>query len=323
MSFLRAVGLVFWGGVIAVCLVVVGLYLALTQTILDKPTFQSWLDKSGVYQKTTDLIITPQVIANARQTITPNKLVTDNLIAASLRQAAPASVVKQKAAPAIDALYKWLDGKAPDIEFSLATDDIKQRFFDAFQKNLTAAAQKLPACDFNTTYDETFDGTCRPTFSTPEAMAAKISKEAQENLTSFNEPLTQSDIPLTNSSQSLRQLPNYLNLLWAAALGAGVLLAIAIIWLLTRRVPGLYTIATGGLLGAGGLYLLAKAIGSLTLTNSPELAALGSVASTDIAAKTIFIALLGIGVSVCVALLATALAIGLRSRRSRRRIHFS
>lgn len=306
----------------AVCLVIVGLYLALAQTVLDKPTLKRWLDTSGTYQRATDLIVVPQVIAEARQASDANKLVSDDLITTSLRQALPVETVRQKAAPAVDALHAWLDGKSPDIAFSIAADDIKARLIDRFQKNLTAAAEKLPACNFTTTYDETFDGSCRPTFVTPQAMAETIVKEVEPSIATFDEPLTQSDIPLASVPQALREIPNYLNLLWAAALGAGAFLAIAIIWLLTRRIPGLYAIAAGALLGAVGLYALSQSVSSLTLTSSPELAPFGTIAVADIATKLqSFLPPLAASAGLAVAL---GIVLTLITRRShaKRRMHF-
>ena len=322
MTFLRATGLLFWTAVIAVCLIIIGLYLALSQTVLHKPTLERWLTSSDAYQRTVDLVVVPRVIAETRQSTTANKLVTDDLITESLRQTLPASAVRAKAAPATDAFYQWLDGKTPDIEFSIPTKDTKQQFIKNFQKNLTIAAEKLPACNFNTTYDETFDGSCRPTFVTPQAMAEEITKEAENSIVAFDEPLTQSDIPLTDIPQTLRETPNYLNLLWAAALGAGVLLAVAIIWLLTRRIGGLYAIGIGGFAGAAGLYILAQTVESLSLTTSPEIAPLSTVATADIAGKIQSFLPPTALIAILVIILGIIFTVITRQRNSKRRLHF-
>lgn len=239
-------------------------------TIRNKATVKGWFDKSGFYDKITDVLL--EKVNNSagngqNQSTLP---INDPQIQSVFKQAFSPELVKNSVNAILDGGYSWANGDSKDLNFSIDLTSAKQALGDGIATYVTNRFAALPVCipqDLTTDLDY-FNASCRPSFVTP-AQAGATAREQLFNQDFLKNPVITADsISGTNNSgtlkqkladnqqaQSLRTAYQKTNQLPIALAVLSLIVAAGIVFISTDRLKGLRRV--GWITMISGVFLLA------------------------------------------------------------------
>lgn len=321
MKAFAGIRLGLWILILGLCVVVTGLNLSLQQTILKPSELQSWATRSHLAKTFRDTVIAPRIIAAARiGEPTGFALLPASIITKSLDHAIPPQTLNTRLAPVATAVAKWLNSGSGTLKFSVNVADLQTKFFTTLNTNLAAEIAQLPNCTSNNSYNDVQNGVCAYDAATSRQLQSDTLQALKDNSSDvFSTTLTEASLPQSAKFRTQPiNAPNALNILNSAALFAGGVFILIVLWLLVhRRLVGLIAIGASGLLGAAGLFTIGSfihyAVKSSTI--SPLYTAFVGVASSAVTGKMTQIALFVAGAGVGLILIGWLLRIVIHTRR--------
>lgn len=215
-------------------------------------------------------MLKPRLLEEARNA-GYESLVDEATVSGALATSFSDAELRQLFTPATASLAAWLNSKQPDASFSVDA----RRQFDALttqlSERLSAKMMALPACGFRNTMADIAQGVCRPPFSTQDELKAEIADTLRAQPLVKEGTLTSEQLALPDSLIArTRNLPEYLTMLYSAAIFAAGVLLIGALWVLWKhRFAGLIVIGLAGLIAAASLLAvqnnLLAAVNSLAL----------------------------------------------------------
>lgn len=285
MKVWRGFTLVLWAILLVMCATFVIAYHSLQTTILDQQKTATWLQGSPVYATLRDEVIAPEVLANINSQLPNNQLLDLNLVRTALHDTIPDSELEARLRPALTNVYHWLDSKEPEVTFSLSFDDKETAFYKALERAVNKKTTSLDSCvvDPYPPEDALLKYRCLPSYLTAKEATQAVMGSIRANgiASSTSIQADQFELPQGTDVGQVKQLPTYLNMLWAINwLALAGLVIIPIFLLFSRRAVG--SIAVGVALITAGLLVLiiTPRITDYTLT-APT--GLGRVAAETIA----------------------------------------
>lgn len=257
MKVFRVIRLSLWALIFALAIVVVGLYVGATQTILSKPQLMTWAQQGKATQAMRDSMLTPRIITAVQNSEPAGfQLLPPHIIQKSLDEALPPTTLAKFTPSVVNGVYSWLDSRHTTIAFSIPISSTKDAFFAALSRNLASEMAKLPACSWQNSSADISDGVCTLDATTSAQIRSSVTSAIEDNASNiFGSSVTANDLLGSDgSSGTLSSIPDYLNILYAAALFMGGLGIITGLWLLLRkRLAGLIALGAGTIIGGGVL----------------------------------------------------------------------
>jgi hypothetical protein len=205
-------------------------------TLLNRQVVKSWLASSGMYDKALRSLFNLE---------SNQDVATKEDMQNAFDTTFPPNYIKQQTETVLDATYDWIDGKKPNISFSIPIKDKRDEFTANLIKQVQPRIAALPQCPSHSS-----PNTTKPTCIPQGTKADDFTKQLL-NISSDDSFLAQ---PITPQSlvQSGQQVPNipalpmyasYIRTL-TLALPAGILLCAAAYVLLTdSKLKGLAIIS--------------------------------------------------------------------------------
>ena len=273
--------MVLWALLLIMCTTFAIVYRSIQTTALDQHTTTELLRDSSVYTTIRNEILAPKVLSSINEQQPGNQLLDLPLIRTVLEQTLPDSELERRLQPAITSLYRWLDSKEPEVTFSLSLADKQTVFYKALEQAVNKKTTSLDSC-VNDPYppeDALLKYRCLPSYLTAkEATQAVMGAARAQNIASAAHlSAEQFELPRGVDVGKVKQLPTYLNMLWAinwlALAGLGI---IPIFLFISRRAVG--SIATGLAFIVAGLIALVSipSVGAISLTGSNGFAHIGA-----------------------------------------------
>lgn len=179
MGFLRGTGRFILYSAVGI-MVTLWIVAAVTQaTLLNRQVVKRWFATSGVYQN---------LVASAINLQPMQGFVNQNDIKGALQSTYTPDYIQKQTETAIDATYDWIDGKTPNINFSLPVQDKRNDFIANLQKGLLPRIQALPTCT-SASQVSSATPTCLPPGSTAQDIAKQYS-QLSDSSDFLNKPIS-------------------------------------------------------------------------------------------------------------------------------------
>jgi hypothetical protein len=201
MVFLRAF---FRGIMLLVILVSVALWVVagtLQMTLFNRDAVKQWARGSGAYENIVDTIEIRQVDATG--------IVTSDMLRKAIDAVITPAYIQKHTETVIDVAYDWLEGKAPEITYSIPIHEQQTEFIRELGVLLQEKIRTLPQCSGSVSLSEP----CVPRAYTLETYAASVAKQTAEDSDLFEKPITSDAVDVINT---LKQLPMFVSLSAAA-----------------------------------------------------------------------------------------------------------
>ncbi len=252
MKVWRGFTLTLWVILLTLCTSAFLIYQAAQQSFLNLDTIKTQLAKGSFYDSLRDELLTSQIQTTFKEQYPSNKLVDASLIKASLQASVSKQDVQRRIEPVITSVYRWMDSKEPDINFSISLQDKKDSFYKALETQLQKKIATLPDCDSYAYPPEEalLSDLCLPGYVT----AGEATQAVMGSLRAGEFPVasvSQDTFSLgeATSTGPLRNVPTYLNILWVLNLvSIAVGLFLIIILLSTRKMVGVIAVGVSFLL---------------------------------------------------------------------------
>lgn len=255
MKVWRGFTLAVWVTILTLLAAFVMQYQALQTTVLDRSTAKAQLSQSGAYEKLRDTVLVDKLRAVVQERYPQNTVVDDSLLRQVLRETLPRDEMQRRFEPAVDAFYRWLDSKEPEIDFSIDLSDKVGLFYRVLEVQLEKKLATLPSCgDYRYPPDEAvLVDKCIPVYiAVTEAAAVAMDTLKTSELPIGNTVTPETFAPPKAQATAFRQLPTYLNYLWVLNYVAiAVFTLVTLLLLATRKSLGL--LALGGSLVAASI----------------------------------------------------------------------
>ncbi|CAN5398902.1 hypothetical protein BH10PAT3_BH10PAT3_5370 [soil metagenome] len=145
-------------------------------TIRDRQKVKGWFKSSNFYAQLPDVVL-EKVNNDKKNPSTPGEPssaegdlpIKDPQIQAIVKQAFTPALLQNSVESVLNGTYKWLDGSAKGIDFSIDLTTAKQQFATGLGTYVTNRATSLPVCtdgQINGNFDG-FNATCRPAAVSP------------------------------------------------------------------------------------------------------------------------------------------------------------
>lgn len=328
MNIFKIVRLVVWGALVAICIVITCLYLAINQTFLTRDGLTTVVKESRVADTVRSEILLPKILQTTRAS-DYSTLLDDKTVTEAFNSAVSTEVLTKKLQPAVDSLQKWLNSEEPKIVFSIDMSDLSDTFAATLADKVNTKVASLPRCTAQNTIAQAESGVCRSTVITANTLSKQIEEMIKTDPTlASNVTITPESIQLSPSIQrNGSDLPSYLNLLYAAAIVAAGVTALVSLWLLFKhRLAGVITLGASALLGGIGLFIIATlgahAAGSFSSDSQVQQLARAGASAFEAAVQRQFI-LLFIGGIIALLIGVTAAILLRRRRASHQSMHLS
>lgn len=219
MGFLRGAGRWLLSLLVAT-MVTAWIGASVTQaTLLNRQVVKGWLANSGMYDKALRSLFN---LESNQDVATKEDM--QNAFDATF----PPNYIKQQTETVLDATYDWIDGKKPNISFSISIKEKRDEFTANLIKQVQPRIAALPQCPSRTS-PSTAKPTCIPQGTKPEDFTKQLL-----NISSDDSFLAQPITPqsLTQSGQQVPNVPSlpmyasYIRTL-TLTLPAGILLCAA------------------------------------------------------------------------------------------------
>ncbi len=253
-------------------------YRALQTTVLDSNIAKTQLAKAGAYEKLRDTVLVEKLRTVVQERYPENTIVDDSLLRKILAETLPTEVMEQRFTPAVDALYRWIDSKEPEISFSIDLSDKVELFYRVLEVQLGKKLTMLPSCgDYRYPPEEAvLVDKCIPVYiAVTEATSVAMATLETDELPIGN-TITPETFALTGGNPSgLKQLPTYLNYLWVLNYVAIALFVLVSLFLvISRRSLGVLAVGVSLVGGALLIWLTQPIIRSLVPASSDGIYAL-------------------------------------------------
>ena len=248
MKVWRGFTLAVWVTILTLLAAFVMQYQALQTTVLDRSTAKAQLSRSGAYEKLRDTVLVDKLRAVVQERYPQNTVVDDALLRQVLRETLPRDEMQRRLEPAVDAFYRWLDSKEPEIDFSIDLSDKVGLFYRVLEVQLEKKLATLPSCgDYRYPPDEAvLVDKCIPVYiAVTEATAVAMDTLKTSELPIGNTVTPETFAPPKAQATAFRQLPTYLNYLWVLNYVAiAVFTLVALLLLMTRKSLGLLALGS-------------------------------------------------------------------------------
>jgi len=311
MNVWRGFTLICWTLLLAAGLSLVIIYYSLSTTVLDRDKAKSWLAESSVYETLRDTVATDQVMNVLDQKYPGNKLLDRQLVSSALKETLPKADLVKRLEPTVDKVYAWLDSKQPELSISIPLADREKQFYRSSEVHLERKIAALPSCgDYRYPPEEAvLNDLCLPEYVT----ASEATQAAMGGLRSGGFPLgesisTDTFAGLADVQRGAKQIPTFLNYLWAGYLLAAGIAAVVAVWLLaSRRVVGLIAVGVAMVIAGIVVWFAQAAIAGSLDGNLPAVAqALRDALLPKMLTKTALLAMVSIIIGLVIIALAGA-----------------
>lgn len=238
-------------------------YRAIQTTVLDSGTAKAQLVKTGAYEQLRDTLLLEKLRTLVQERYPENTIVDSPMLRTILAETLPRDEMERRFEPAVDAFYRWIDSKEPEINFSIDLSDKTSLFYRALEVQLGKKLATLPSCgDYRYPPEEAvLVDKCIPVYvSVLEATSAAMSILRSDELPIGNTVTPETFALPTGQSSVLKQLPTYLNYLWVLNYVAIALFAlIALLVIVSRRSLGILAVGVS-IIGSALLLWLTQSI---------------------------------------------------------------
>lgn len=257
MNTFKVARLGIWGVILATCLSVAGLYLAVHQTFLVGDSLQHIVKESRIAETVREEVLLPKILQTTRAS-DYSSLLDGQTVTDAFNEAVSTETLNAKLKPAALAIQKWLNSEEPEVSFSINMTDLSDSFANTLSKKVQSKVAALPACTLRNSLSDAQSGTCKSSLVTPEALAERINTLiANDSTLASNTTITPATLNLPTSSGAASDIPSYLNLFYALSLVALGITVVVSLWLLLKhRLSGIVTIGAGALLAGMGMFLV-------------------------------------------------------------------
>lgn len=264
MKVWRGFTLIFWTLLLYLCFVVMLLHYSLQGSVLKPDIIKQRLATGNTYDLLRDITLTDRITSVLHERYPGSTLISDPMLKAAVEDAFPRAEVQKRVEPVIDVFYQWLDSKRPDITFEIGISDRLEPFYKALEPRLGQKIASLPACASysSSPEDALLKGGCLSAYMTAaEATQAAMSLIREEG-SPIGTTITAETVALPQAGLGpLRQVPTYLNYLWALYYLMTVVAGLVSIFLLiTRRQLGMITIGIAAILAGITMWIVQQMV---------------------------------------------------------------
>lgn len=312
--------LIFWTVLLYVCFIVILLHYSVQGSVLNPGVIKQRIATGDTYDLIRDAALTDRVASTLSERYPGSTLIDRAMLKGAVEETFPKAEVQKRVEPVIDVFYQWLDSKRPDITFEVAISDRLEQFYRALETRLSQKIASLPTCTSYTYPPEEaiLQQGCLPTYvtateATQSAMGVIRGEDSPISATITAETIT---IP-SDQLGPIKQIPTYLNYLWALNyLMLGIAALTAVFLLVTRRLHGVIALGVAALLAGITMWIAQQTI-TTTVKPSSE-AIIQSLQNVFIPPLTALMATYGL---IAAGLGALLVLLGLGWRRWRKRRH--
>lgn len=278
MKVWRGFTLTVWVIMLALFAAFVMQYHALQTTVLDRETAKAQLSQSGAYEKFRDTVLLEKVRSVVQERYPENTFVDDTMLRQVLRETLPSGEMERRFEPAVDAVYRWIDSKEPEVNFSIDLSDKVGLFYRALEVQLGKKLATLPSCgDYRYPPDEAvLVDKCIPVYiAVTDATTVAMDTLKSSELPIGNTITAETLAPPASQATIVKQLPTYLNYLWVLNYVAIALFVIITLLLLaTRKSLGILALGVGLVAASVVVWLTQPIIRSFVPTQTEGMLAL-------------------------------------------------
>lgn len=258
MKALKAIRLGLWALIVGACLAIVIGYTILSSTLLSKQWLETTARTTPIYQTIRHEVIAPQITAAGAQT-DYTATITDEFAQSITDKTFDDTTLANLSEPVIDGTLDWLDHKSDTISFTIDATPQIESLVDAFANQVSDHVIALPDCTWVSTLEDIQTATCKLPFVTADTVKGVVHTAANTNSVLRTGQITESSFTIADSTRSAtRNIPEYINQLYALTIFATGLLILSTLWLLLKhRSVGIATLGIGALIAASVL-LVAK-----------------------------------------------------------------
>lgn len=242
---------------VATALLLVGsAYLVVSTTLLTTTGLNSISQQANVAEIVGRNLVLPHLI-NQAETSDYSHLLTKETITKAYNQAVPDSALEPKLDPAIEATRAWLDSKSSSIDFVIDTSDISKDFKDSLTTEVSKNLAKLPTCNYDNTLSDAEYARCKSPYIATSEIKETITDNLDSNPALQLSSITTETFSIPEATLKLtRNIPDYINMLYALSLLTTGVAAIIILRLIIRhKLNGFITVGCICLALAGILFI--------------------------------------------------------------------
>lgn len=288
MSFMHKLTLFFAGFAFRTTLFL-GLSLLAAVLVLGNPeTIKQSLVQANAYERYAQAIIDS---GKSQLKSDPNAIPLDNpRIEAIIKKSLEEKFLQNISERGIDAVYNWLEGETPTIEFKVDVSKNRQLLADGVANYAVERLGSLPPCDTVPAETNVFRITCLPLNTNTAQIKQQVRQAILKDTSIFStSTLTADNLPSAENGEKFleayRSGPKYFRLFVLAPwllLGVAVVSALLMVFLNRTRRRGLHSVATS-LIGTGIILAVAPLVYTYVL---PRLGFSLPGSSTDVASET-------------------------------------
>lgn len=233
-------------GAVATALLLVGCaYLVVSTTLLSTDGLNTISNEAGVSQIIRKDMVLPHLINEAEQS-SYSHLITKEAVTKAFTSAVPDSALKSKLDPAIESTRDWLDSKSSDISFTIDTSDISEDFKKSLTNEINKNIEKIPACTYENSLSDAEYGVCRSPYIPTSDIKASVADTINSSPAIQLATITTDDFSVPESTLKLtRDIPDYINMLYALSLlTTGIAVIIMLRLLIRHKINGFITIGS-------------------------------------------------------------------------------
>lgn len=237
-----------------------GLGWGLLQVVGQPQPIKDALARSGIYQSIIDEQL--QQVNQRSAELPLDRPEVQDLI----KTAAPPELLQTKAENAVDSIYAWIHGDAPDLKFELEVSDIRANLADGVEQYVATRAASLPICPPGTGAEiasDPYNAACRPEVVTASQVAAQAKAEFLASDALRDSTINASTIQTESGktlAQEIENAPSIYERIAQAVFGSGVLALLL--------VGGVVLLSATWRVGVKRVAIIAIVLGSLTIIAS-------------------------------------------------------
>lgn len=267
MKIFRAIRLILWSFVLALCVAIVLLNYSLSQVTNSPVALQDIARRANTYAIIRDDILTPRILKEA-QDAGYSDVIDTKVVQSAVGRSFDDATLSTLIGPATTAMSNWLSSKQPDPSFSIDARQQLNTLADALAAGMTTNLIAQPVCTYRNTSSDVATGKCQLPDLDEAATRTEIATSLKAQPTIKAGVITSEQVAVPDTIVShARNIPEYLNMLNSAAIFAAGIAILSALWLLFKhRFRGIAVLGFGGLLGTALLYAGQTSV--VTLVNS-------------------------------------------------------
>ncbi|KKW01535.1 MAG: hypothetical protein UY35_C0027G0010 [Candidatus Saccharibacteria bacterium GW2011_GWC2_48_9] len=264
MKTLTILRLTLWGIVVSACAAIIVLYFATSQTLLNQTRLEAVAREGNVYKTIRDDMITPQLLALAKDS-GYSSILDDDSVRSAVKKSFADDALETQLQPAMVSVGRWLNSQEEVPTFTIDITKPIGVFVNTTADELSARYMQLPECTYLNLYEDAQNGVCKTPGATPEQVREEVITTLQSQPLVRDAELSSEQIKLPqNVITSGQDLPQYISMLYAASIFAAGIGALVILRLLFKhRFYGVIAIGGSGILAALALLVISGYIRSV------------------------------------------------------------